>query len=85
MNGLPALGYNNIYSETTPISKKTTITKTEYWEKYYHYPDMTYEWNNGELEEKGRSDFLTSLMSEWLSELLNHYLRVHSIAQKTWL
>jgi Uma2 family endonuclease len=24
-------------------------------------------------------------MSEWLSELLNHYLRVHPVAKKTWL
>jgi len=66
-------------------NERQRVTETEYWEKYYNAPDVTYEWNNGYLEEKAVSKFLTSLMSEWFSELLRHFLRVHPIAEKTFL
>jgi len=57
------------------------VTEAEYWEKYYDYPDVTYEWNNGYLEEKAVSDFATYLTYEWFWELLKHYLRTKPIAK----
>jgi len=81
---LYALDYNDTRSEGTIYSPQR-VSETEYWEKYYNAPDVTYEWNNGYLEEKAVSKFLTSLMSEWFSELLGHFLRVHPIAKKTFL
>ena len=60
---------------------KLKITQAEYWDEYYNAPDVTYEWNNGELEEKGVSDVVTVLMYKWFWELLEHYLRTFPIAQ----
>jgi len=87
---LYALDYNDTREEGTiapPMrqDERQRVSETEYWEKYYNAPDVTYEWNNGYLEEKAVSKYLTSLMSEWFSELLGHFLRVHPIASKTFL
>jgi hypothetical protein len=60
---------------------KKRVTEAEYWEKYYNYPDKTYEWHNGELEQKSVSEHVTYLTHDWFSELFNHYLRVHPIAK----
>ena len=30
---------------------KEYISEDIYWEKYYDFPDISYEWNNGLLEE----------------------------------
>ena len=81
MSALPALNFKALKNDTVYLPKKPPITEAEYWDKYYHYPDITYEWNNGELEEKGVSDVLTVLMYKWFLELLEHYLRTHPIAQ----
>ena len=85
MNASPALNFKTYQPKPTYLPKRPKITETEYWDKYYDYPEVTYEWNNGELEEKGVSDFLTILMSEWFSELLSYYLKTHPIAKKTFL
>ena len=87
---LYALDYHDTRSEGTTAKpkkqdKRRQVSETEYWEKYYHAPDVFYEWNNGYLEEKAVSKYLTSLSSEWFSELLRHFLRVHPIAKKTFL
>ncbi len=57
------------------------ISEAKYWEKYYNTPDVFYEWNNGNLEEKAVSDVLTILTYKWFFELLEHYLRTNPIAQ----
>ncbi|EDN69964.1 conserved hypothetical protein [Beggiatoa sp. PS] len=64
---------------------KLKITQAEYWDEYYNAPDVTYEWNNGELEEKGVSDVVTVLTYKWFWELLEHYLRIHPIAESVLL
>jgi len=64
---------------------KFKITQAEYWDEYYNAPDVTYEWNNGELEEKGVSDVVTVLTYKWFWELLEHYLRTHPIAESVLL
>ena len=61
------------------------ISEAEYWKKYYDGPDVVYEWNNGDLEEKGVSDVLTILTYKWFFQLLEHYLRTHPIAQSVLL
>ena len=85
MNASPVLNIKTYQPKPTYLPKRPKITETEYWDKYYDYPEKTYEWNNGELEEKGVSDFLTILLSEWFSELLSYYLKTHPIAKKTFL
>ena len=66
-----------------PPTTRQYVSEAEYWEKYYHNSDTIYEWNNGHLEEKPVSDFITILMYEWFSELLGYFLKSHPIAQKT--
>jgi hypothetical protein len=81
-----ALDYNNTYSEGTIASPvRQRVSEAEYWEKYYDYPDVTYEWNDGYLEEKAVSTQATYLTHEWLTELLTHFLRTKAIAQITGL
>lgn len=63
------------------VSGKQYVTEEEYWEKYYHYPEVTYEWNNGYLEEVGGSNVATVFIYHWLLQLLTHYLETQAIAQ----
>jgi len=81
---LYALDYNNTQSIRS-ISSPPWVSEAEYWDKYYNAPDITYEWNNGYLEEKAVSTQATYLTHEWFSELLNHFLRTQAIAQTTGL
>jgi len=87
---LYALDYHDTRSEGTIASpmrqdERQRVSETEYWEKYYNAPDVTYEWNNGYLEEKAVSTQATYLTHEWFSELLKHFLRTQTIAQTTGL
>ncbi len=87
---LYALDYNDTRSEGTTASpirqeKRQRVSETEYWEKYYNAPDITYEWNNGYLEEKAVSKLITNSTYQWFDELLNHFLRTHPIAKTTGL
>jgi hypothetical protein len=52
MSALPALKNN-------PIEH---VTEPEYWEKYYNNSEINYEWNNGRLEDKTVSYFITYLV-----------------------
>ncbi len=79
---IQALG-NTGYQGSTAYSSpaKQFVTEAEYWEKYYEYPDITYEWNNGYLEEKSVSDYLTFSSYKWFWKLLEHYLTTKPIAK----
>jgi len=77
---IQALG-NTSYQATYSPPIKQFVTEVEYWEKYYEYPDITYEWNNGYLEEKPVSDYLTFLSYEWFWQLLEYYLATKPIAK----
>jgi len=79
MNASDIIDLNDSQSEATLVPRR--ISETEYWEKYYHADDVTYEWNNGYLEEKPVSDLLTISMYKCFFELLEHYLRTNPIAQ----
>ncbi len=61
------------------------VTEAEYWEKYYHYPDVVYEWNNGYLEERPVSNHVTYTVYEWFSRILGYFLQVHPTAELTGL
>jgi len=83
---LYALDYNDTRSEGTIASprrqeKRQRVSESEYWEKYYNAPDVTYEWNNGYLEEKAVSDVVTITMYKWFFKLLEYYLTTHPIAE----
>jgi hypothetical protein len=67
------------------IPEKQYVTQQEYWEKYYHSCEITYEWNHGYLEEKGVSDAITFWVYQWFLQLLNCYLQTQAIAQITGL
>ena len=56
------------------------VPETVYWEKYYDLSDIHYEWNNGRLEEKPVSDYLTYQVYAWLVALLGHFLETNPIA-----
>ncbi len=56
------------------------VSEAEYWARYYECPDNRYEWNNGYLEVKPVSDFLTFWIYAWLIELLTRFLKAHPIA-----
>jgi len=87
---LYALDYNDTRSEGTTASpikqdKRQRVTEAEYWEKYYNAPLVTYEWNNGYLEEKAVSDLITYSMYKWFFKLIEHYLTTHRMAETTGL
>ena len=61
------------------------VSEADYWEFYYLGPEVTYEWNNGILEEKGVSDYLTFQVFDWFIQLLIEYLRTNPIANRVGL
>ena len=68
---------------TEPVSEAgRQVSEADYWAHYYDH-EIAYEWNNGCLEVKPVSDFLTSLVYQWFLFLLRHYLETHPIAQTT--
>jgi Uma2 family endonuclease len=87
MKALYALDRNDSQSGVTMTTPPTgqPISETEYWEKYYNLSEVTYEWNNGYLEEKPVSDLLTIKMYKCFFELLEHYLKTNPIAQSVLL
>ena len=66
-----------------PLSAKEPlrVSEAEYWKVYYEHPDVSYEWNNGFLEEKPMPDFLSISLYRWFSRLLEEYLTVFPIGQ----
>lgn len=61
------------------------VTEDEYWAYYYLGHDVTYEWNNGVLEEKGVSNYATFLVFDWFIQLLIEFLRAQPIADRVGL
>jgi Uma2 family endonuclease len=57
------------------------VSEAEYWQDGYDAGDVSYEWNNGRLEEKPVSDFETFQVYLWFLELLRHYLRLRPIGK----
>jgi len=61
------------------------VSEADYWEFYYLGHDVTYEWNNGILEEKGVSDYQTFQVYDWFIQLLTEFLHAHPIADRVGL
>jgi len=84
MNAVYALDLKAYQPDTTYVPKKHKVTEAEYWDKYYDYPDVTYEWNNGELEEKGVSDFVTiSMAGHWGRSMGT--LQIYTTIETNWI
>ena len=59
-----------------------SVTEADYWQHYYLGHEVTYEWNDGVLEEKGGSDYQTFLVFDWLIRLLTEFLQTHPVADR---
>jgi len=57
------------------------VSEALYWEKYYNFPDIGYEWNNGQLEEIPPGDYAKYMMYVWFLDALCGFLRVEPIAR----
>lgn len=57
------------------------VSEALYWDAYYDYSDISYEWNDGVLEEKPVSDYLSFLVYLWFVSLLEQFLTVHPIGK----
>jgi len=62
--------------EITTKSTHSYVSEQEYWDKYYEMDDISYEWCNGQLEEKPMADLASFFMYNWYLNLLNEYFRV---------
>ncbi len=56
------------------------VSEEEFWRRYYHDPDLSYEWNNGILEAKPMADLHSAQLYRWFLRLLEEYLSAHPIA-----
>ncbi len=79
-----------VYPEATNGHKPTelpvsldglAVTEEVYWARYYDAADVSYEWNNGILEEKPVSDYRTVTIYRWFLMLLQAYLEANPIAK----
>lgn len=61
------------------------VTEAQYWEEYYQSTELTYEWNDGRLEQKPMSDYAQFLLYSWFFDLLKDFLHVNPIARMTGL
>ncbi len=69
-----------------PLSQHgKAVSEEEYWLHYYEHSDISYEWNNGILEEKPLPDYRRITMYGWFLVLLRSYLEVNPIAKLLFL
>jgi Uma2 family endonuclease len=80
MNNLPASAASTASPEAGTADGRL-VSEAEYWEDWYDAGDVSYEWNDGRLEEKPVSDFETFQVYLWYLELLRHYLRQQPIGE----
>jgi Uma2 family endonuclease len=57
------------------------IPEALYWEHYYDYPDINYEWNNGQLEVVPVADYAKYMMYLLFIDVLRDFLHVQPIAR----
>lgn len=62
-----------------------SVSEANYWDFYYLGHEVAYEWNNGVLEEKGVSDYLTFRVYDWFIRLLMEFLDANPIADRVGL
>lgn len=61
------------------------VTEDVYWAHYYDTADVSYEWNNGILEEKPLPDYRRVTMYGWFMQLLRAFLDVNPVAKMMFL
>ena len=61
------------------------VSEEEYWAEYYEKADISYEWNNGILEEKPSADYRRATQYGWFLILLRAYLETHPVAKMLFL
>ena len=69
----------HVYGLASEAGKR--VSEALYWDAYYEYSDIGYEWNDGVLEEKPVSDYLGFLVYLWFVSLLEQFLTVHPIGK----
>ncbi len=80
MTNLPASAKPT--ADADPVSADgRLVSEAAYWEDWYDTGGISYEWNNGRLEEQPVSDFETFQVYLWFLELLRHFLRQQPIGQ----
>jgi Uma2 family endonuclease len=57
------------------------VTEEQYWAAYYDRGDVSYEWNNGYLEEKPVADYAQFCVYLWVLGLLKDFLHVRPIGR----
>ena len=78
----PLVELENPFTREKHASENGLYVSLEtYWQEYYEHGDLNYEWNNGRLEEKGVSQYITTELYNWFLELLRHFLRVNQIGK----
>jgi len=75
---MPAVILKSGETESSALGRY--VSEEEYWDKYYVYPDLNYEWNNGYLEEKPVTDLDGSLMYQWFFKLVQNFLEINPVA-----
>ncbi len=78
---MPAHLFSPSTDPPAPRDPDHHVPEAVYWEKYYERSDIHYEWNNGRLEEKPVSDYLTYQIYAWFVALLGHFLETNPIAE----
>lgn len=61
------------------------VTEEEYWARYYEKSDVSYEWNNGILEEKPVPDYRRVTMYRWFQQLLYCFLETNPVGKMLFL
>ncbi|MBF0103070.1 MAG: Uma2 family endonuclease [Desulfobacterales bacterium] len=72
------------YDETEYSSKHgSRVSEAEYWKNYYEkdIDGISYEWNDGILEEKPVSDYEGYLINLWFQKILDLFLNTYPIAK----
>jgi Uma2 family endonuclease len=64
-----------VIEKKVPIAN-AYISEQEYWDNYYEFKGVSYEWCNGRLEEKPMADLASFYLYNWYLMLLNEYFRV---------
>ena len=82
MTSLESVKNHSSPTRLSPSAKEPLrVSEVEYWKTYYEYPDRSFEWNNGLLEEKPMPDFLSISLYQWFFRLLEEYLTVFPIGR----
>lgn len=64
-----------------PSTEGHYISEERYWAEYYDRGDVSYEWNNGYLEEKPVADYAQFCVYLWFLGLVKDYLHGYPIGR----